>query len=152
MTIFDPTSFLNATTTEASLKRPPLPAGSDFVGVITALEPRTWQGKKDPTKSGVALDATIEIDMAAYPGVEAGGATRVVISDSIMLDLTDGGTIDYSPGKNGKLRRYREALGLNTPGAVFSPQMMVGRPIKVKISHREYEGELYDQIEAVTKA
>ncbi len=151
MSTFDPSAFLDATITEPSTKRSPLPAGMDFVGVIGEVKARTWQGKNDPTKSGVVMDVPVEIDLSAYPGVNI-GATKVTLTDGIMLDVTDSGMIDNSPGKNGKLRRYREALNMNKAGDAFSFRAMQGRTIKVKISHRTYEGEIFDQIDSVAKA
>ena len=148
---FDPSAFLDATITEPSTKRLPLPAGRDFTGVIGEPKSRTWQGRNDPTKSGVVVDVPIEVDLAAYPDVQI-GATKVTLTDGIMLDLTDAGAIDNAPGKNGKLRRYREALNMNKPGDAFSFRAMQGRTIKVKISHRTHEGEIYDQIDSVAKA
>jgi hypothetical protein len=153
MSNFDPSMFLDATITEASVKRLPLPAGMDFVGTIDNVESRAWTSSKDPSKSGIVIDATISIDLNAYPDVKAavGGADKVTMKDGIMLDLTPGGTIDTAPGKNGKLRRYREALGMNTPGEAFSFRAMTGRQIKVKIKHEPYEGEIYDKIDSVAK-
>ena len=149
--IFDPSAFLDATITEPSTKRSPLPAGRDFVGIIGEVKARTWQGKADPTKSGVVMDIPLEIDLSAYPDVQI-GATKVTLTDGIMLDTTESGMIDTSPGKNGKLRRYREALGMNKAGEPFSFRAMQGRVVKVKISHRTYEGDIFDQVDSVAKA
>jgi len=151
MSTFDPSAFLDATITEASTKRSPLPAGRDFVGIIGEVKARNWQGRKDPTQSGVVMDVPVEIDLTAYPDVQI-GVTKVALTDGIMLDMTEAGTIDTSPGKNGKLRRYREALGMNKAGEPFSFRAMQGRTIKVKISHRTYEGDIFDQIDSVAKA
>ena len=153
MSQFDPATFLDATTTEASTRRNPIPAGLDLAGVLGEVKARTWQGTKDPSKSGVVMDVPVEIDLNAYPDVmKQVGVPKVTITDGIMLDLTEAGTIDFSPGKNGKLRRYREALGMNKAGEVFSFRMMQGRQIKVKISHRTYEGDVFDQIDSVAKS
>jgi hypothetical protein len=151
---FDPESFLDSTTTEAATKRPPLPAGSTWTAEITELKSRSWTGKKDPSQSGIAFDLTIKIDVSTNPDtVKAlGGLTSVQIVDGIMADTTDAGGLDWAPGKNSKLRRYREALGMNTAGTPFSPRMMQGRMLKVKIKHDPYEGEIYDKIDSVAKA
>jgi len=151
MSNFDPASFLDATITEPTTKRNPLPAGMDFVGIIGEPKSRTWQGKKDPTQSGIVVDVPIEIDMSAYPNVKI-GATRVILTDGIMLDTTEDGAIDNSPGKNGKLRRYREALGMNQAGVPFSFRAIQGRQIRVKIKHEVYEGDIYDKVDSVAKA
>lgn len=151
--VFDPTSFLDATTTEQSTKRPPIPAGVDLVAAIVKVDAKAWQGKKDPTQSGIRVDMTLEFDLTQNPAVQKlVGLDKVSIIDGIMLDLTDSGAIDYSPGKNGKLRRYREALGLNIPGEPFAARMMEGRLIRAKIKHEPYEGDIYDKIDSVAKA
>jgi len=151
MSTFDPSSFLDVTITEPSVKRAPLPAGRDFVGIIGEVKARKWVGKADPSKSGVVMDVPIELDLSAYPDVNI-GATKVTLTDGIMLEMTDSGGIDTAKGKNGKLRRYREALEMNTAGQPFSFRAMQGRTIKVKISHRTYEGDIFDQVDSVAKA
>lgn len=154
--LFSPETFLDATTTEESIKRPPMPAGRDFVSTLKNIKSRTWQGKKDPTKSGIVIDVTHEFDLNAYPEVKAqlGGLEKVLITDGIMLDLTENGAIDYSPGKNGKLRLYRDATGLNQAGQPFSIRMFEGRNVRTRIKHVPSEtvaGEVYDNIETVGK-
>lgn len=152
--LFDPQSFLDASTTEALTKRPPIPAGTVLVGTITKIAARAWTGKKDPTQGGIAVDLSVEFDLnAAPPGVrQVVGIDKVIITDGLLIDLTDSGSIDYAPGKNNKLRKYRDALGLNVAGAQFSIRQMEGRNILCKIKHDPYEGEIYDKIESVAKA
>lgn len=158
--IFSPETFLDATTTEESVKRPPLPAGRDITASITDVKMRTWQGKKDPTKGGIVADIKLEFDLTAYPDIRTlvGGLDKVVITDGIMLDLTEQGNIDYSPGKNGKLRLYRDATGLNIAGQAFSLRMFMGRMVRARIKHVPSENvgpdgkpEMYDNIETVAK-
>lgn len=154
--IFNPEAFLDATTTEESVKRPPLPAGRDFVSTLKGIKMRTWQGKQDPTKGGVVADVQHEFDLSAYPDVMAllGGLEKVIITDGIMLDLTEQGNIDYSPGKNGKLRQYRDATGLNVAGQAFSLRMFEGRLVRARIKHvpnKDVPNEFFDNIESVAK-
>lgn len=149
---FDPSTFLDATTTEALVRRPPLPAGSTVIGTIGEPVTRSWQGKQDPTKSGIAVDFNIDVDLTAYPDLQKiVGADKVVLKDGIMLDLNEGGMIDWSIGKNGKLRRYREALDMNVAGQPFSIRQMQGRRLLVKIKHRPYEGEMFEEVDSVAK-
>lgn len=159
--IFSPETFLDATTTEESVKRPPMPAGRDFPATLKNIKARTWQGKQDPTKGGIVIDVQHEFDLSAFPDVKAqlGGLDKVVITDGIMLDLTESGNIDYSPGKNGKLRLYRDATGLNVAGQPFSPRMLEGRLVRSRIKHVPSQNvgpdgkpEMYDNIETVAKA
>ncbi len=152
---FDPSLFLDATTTEALVKRPPIPAGSVVQGTIIDAVSRTWTSSKPEAKvkSGVAIDLKIEINLEAYPDLRAiVGQDKVVLTPGIMLDLKDGKAIDWSSGKNGTLRRYREALDMNRPGEPFSIRQMIGRVLSVKIKHRTYEGEFYDEVDTVARA
>ena len=151
---FDPSIYLDATTTEAATRRPPLPAGSDFVGLITDVTVRKWHSNKPDAKrtDGIAYDFKIEVNLAAYPDI-AIGVDKVTLTYGVMPDTKeDGKTLDWSPGRNGALRRVREALGMNNPGEVFSIRQMVGRQIRVKIKHRPYQGEVYDEVDSVAKA
>jgi len=59
--------------------------------------------------------------------------------------------IDWSVGKNNRLRRLREALGMNVPGQTFSMRAMQGRMVRVKIKHVPYEGDILDDIDSVSK-
>lgn len=153
---FDPSQFLDATTTEALVKRPPIPAGSNLIGTITEIVTREWKSNKPEAKvkSGVAFDLKVEFDLTAYPEIQAVvNAPKVVLTPGIMIDLKeDHRTIDWGMGKNGSLRRWREALDMNKAGETFSPRQMVGRQVLAKIKHRVYEGEFYDEIDSVAKA
>ena len=147
--MFDPSTFLDATITEVQVKRPNLPAGADFVGEIGEVKITPWAKRDDPTKTGIKAEMPIKIDTSTVPGQPP----TVTINYGIMLDLNESGTgIDFSPGKNTKLRQFREALGMNAPGAPFNWRAVQGKMIKVKISHRPYENELYDDIAGVAKA
>lgn len=146
--MFDPQTYLDASLTAPSTRRPPVPTG-DYPGVIQEPKSRAWQSR-DGSKSGIAVDVPVKLTLP--PDVTAAlGVSEVTISDSIMLDLTESGTIDNSPGKNTKLRRYREALDLNKPGDTFSFRMLQGRFLTAKIKHDLYEGEIYDRIESVSR-
>ena len=59
--------------------------------------------------------------------------------------------IDLSPGRNAKLRRYREATGNNVDGQMFNPRMLQGHRVLVKIKHRVWENNTYDEPDSVAK-
>ena len=69
-----------------------------------------------------------------------------------MLDITPNGALDNAPGRNGGLRRYREACDLNKPGDSFSARQMTGKVVKVKITHELYLDEPVERISGVTKS
>lgn len=147
---FDPSTFLNFTTTEESVKRPPLPTDRDYTGIIGELEFKDGVSSKDPTKIWAMFKVPVTIDVPGDLQDSLGLVNPTfIINDSIMLDVNPQGGLDMAPGRNGALRRYREATGLNQKGAPFSPTMLQGRTIKVKIKHEDYEGNLYERIAGV---
>jgi hypothetical protein len=148
---FDPAQFLDATTSEASVRRPPLPSGLVLTGLIQDLQMRKVQGKKDPSKDYLFMDVKILVQVP-HDLQSQGQPPEVTFTDGVSLDTTPSGGLDMSPGKNGKLRRYRESLDMNTPGVAFSPRQMIGRQIAVKIKHEPFEGEMYDRVDSVVKA
>jgi hypothetical protein len=147
---FDPSLLLDATTSEASTRRPPIPAGTELIGIIEEINPRVVQGKKDPSKSYTFVDVKIRVSVP-HELQAHGQPAEVVFVDGISLDTTAHGGFDMAPGKNGKLRRYRDSLDMNTPGVPFSLRNMIGRQIRVKIKHEAYEGEMYDRVDNVAK-
>ena len=152
MSSFDPNSFLDFATEEQSLKRPPLPEG-EYTAIIGELAVRDWVSPRDPTKSGKAFDVQLTIDVPGDVQAELGLTEPTIkTKDSIMLDLTPTGALDYSIGKNAKLRKYRDATNNNIAGKTFSPRMLIGQVITAKITHREYpegSGDLFEQVAGV---
>ena len=152
MSQFDPASFLDATISEPTLKRPPLPAG-DYTAVIGEVSARSWTGRADPTKSGIAWDVPLTVEVPAEIQASIGlTVPTITLKDSIMLDLTANGTIDNGLGKNTGLRRYREACDMNKPGDSFSARKMQGVVVKVKITHEIYNDAPVERVSGVTKA
>lgn len=157
MSQFDPQTFLDATIDAPLEARGRLPvenpetADKLYVGVIGEITARPWQGKVDPSKSGIAWDVPITLQV---PGSlqDSVGKAELVIKDSIMLDLTPNGTIDTAKGRNNGLRFYREATDLNKAGDSFSARKMQGKVIKVKIAHETYNGMIMERINGVLRA
>jgi len=153
-TPFDPAQFLDVELSTPLVRRPPLPVG-DYVAVVGEVRAETWAGRaggKAEGKSGMKYVVPLSIDLP--PAVqEQLGLTQstITLTDGIMLDLNEGGTIDTGPGRNGGLRRYRDALDMNKPGEPFSARKMQGRPIRVKITHEIYQGEAVERIDGVAR-
>lgn len=146
---FDPAQFLDMESTEPLVRRPPLPPG-DYRAVVGEVTATTWQGKVDPTKSGIKYVVPLTIDVPAELQSAIGQPT-IKLTDGIMLDMTESGTLDYAPGKNGGLRRYREALDMNKPGEVFSARRMQGQALLIKLTHEIYNGDIQERISGVAK-
>jgi hypothetical protein len=149
---FDPELLLAATTDIAAVRRPPIPAGSEVIGIIGEPVVRQSSGKKDPTQTYTFVDFPIELDLTTVAGLqELVGTPKIILKHGVGLQLTDAGLIDWGIGKNAGLRRMREALDMNTAGQPFSIRGMQGRPIRVKVGNRTYEGEIFDEIDSVAK-
>lgn len=149
--VFDPSTYLDATIEQPLEKRPPLEVG-DYTAVIGEVKARAWQGKADPTKSGIAWDVPLTIDVPLEQQEKNKLQPTITLTDSIMLDLTEGGMIDLAPGRNRRMRNYREALDMNKAGDTFSARLMQGKILKVKITHEEWEGSLVERIGGVVKS
>lgn len=147
MSSFDPNQFLDVQITEANdTKLVPVPVG-EYTAVIDKVTTRAWQGKADPSKSGVTLEVIWDIDNADVKALL--GRDKVSCKQGIMLDLTDSGTFDMGKGKNVGLGRLREALGMNTPGVPFSFSMLAGRVATVSVSHRVVDDAIYAEVKGV---
>lgn len=146
---FDPQSFLDASITGAlDTKIIPCPAG-EYQAFITKIAPRQWQSK-DGTQTGIALDVFWSIE---DEGIKAQlDRKEVIVKQGLMLDmLPDGSALDVSSGKNVGLGRLREAVGKNSPGEVFSFQMLPGLGAKVSVTHRVSGEDTFAEVRGVAK-
>lgn len=155
MSAFDPATFLAATFDTPSVRRPPIAVG-EYMGIFGAPEYRPWVSKSDSTKSGAAVDYMIELDIPEEERTRIGlEQPTLKVKHGIMLDTTPTGDLDRSKGKNGGIRILREALDMNKPGDTFNLTSPQGRPVKVKISHREYpegSGEFFEEVVGLVRA
>jgi len=159
MSQFDPAAFLSATTTEVNVKRPPLPtenpASSDglYTAIIGDLGHRSGTiGKGDKIGQPwmqVTVPLKIEVPMELQQSMKM--PPVVTLTDGVFIDLTAEGNMDNAPGKNRSQRQYRDATGLNNPGEPFSWAMVTGRPVKVKVSHEMYAGDVVERVGGVFK-
>lgn len=147
--MFNPEQFLDQQFTEANdTKLVPVPVG-EYTAIAGEVKCRQWQSKADPSKSGLTLDITWEIDDPAVK--ELLGRDKVTVRQGIMLDLTESGTMDMGKGRNVGLGRLREALNLNQPGQAFSFSMIPGRLAKVSVTHRIDGENIYAEVKSVAR-
>ena len=156
-TIFDPTAFLDQTTEQALERRNPLPA-LDYNATIKDVVSKTWESKDKVDektgmlKSGLRLEILLDLDIPQEVK-DSIQVEKLTLTDGVMVDLNDSKTaIDYGKGKNGRLRQYRDATNLNQSGQAFSPRMLVGRMVRVRITHEEYNGNIMERAGAISKA
>lgn len=147
--MFNPDAFLDQQIQGANdTQLLPIPVG-EYVAVISKIDARPWTSKKDPSKSGIALDVTWDIDDPAVKQLLE--RDRVTVKQGVMLDLTESGSLDLGKGKNVPLGKLREAVNLNNPGAPFRFSMLEGQMAKIRIEHR-IDGEMiYSEVRAVTR-
>ena len=139
--MFDPNEFLNGQvegSNDTKFTNPPdNMSGDPYTGIASKVEIRQWQGKADPSKSGLALDIQWEIQDESVKTF-CGRAT-VNVKQGLMLDITDSGQLDMGKGRTIALGKLREALGMNTPGQPFSFSMIQGRIAGLFVGHRDNE-------------
>lgn len=156
--IFDPSQFLDSTTTDAAEKRDNLDTTKEYIAEITDVTARANQGRKEDNKDKtyLAFDFPVRINLKdEYPDIAAKiGIDQLTMKWGTLVDLTEGGAIDWSKGKNNGLRMLREATGTNVAGEAWSARMMVGRRIRVQLKLREYpegSGNWLEDIKAIGK-
>lgn len=148
---FDPEAFLDLPVEVPFEKRPPLPVG-DYTATIQEVKARPWQGKTDTTKSGMAYDLVLVLEIPEAVRATTGlTQPTLTLKDSVMLDLTENGALDTAPGRNRRLMNYREALDMNKTGEVFRARNMAGRILRVKVSHEIYNDAPVERVAGVAK-
>ena len=128
---FDPQSYLNATMTGANATvSKPVPVGI-YLAVLMKPEIKTWQGKKDPTMSGIKLSFQCEIQ----DPVE-GFSIKPNVRGEIMLDTDDNGALKFGENDNVRLGRLRKALNMNDPAKPWTFAAFEGQMLKISVKHR----------------
>ena len=147
--MFNPDQFLDMQFEgQNDTKVVPVPAG-EYTAMIEEVKVRQWQGKADPSKSGLTLDIQWSIDDPSVK--ELLGRDKVTVKQGIMLDLTDAGGLDMGKGRNIGLGRLREALDLNQPGRPFSFTMLTGRVARVSVTHRIADDNIFAEVKQVAR-
>lgn len=146
MTTFNLADFLNQTFDESnSTVSVPVPEG-EFLAIADKVDLNTWQ-KRDGSASGLKLDIVWDIQDAELLAMF--DRSKATSRQSIMLDLTETGNLDFGKGRNVQLGRLRAALDLNEPGKPFGFPMITGRMGKVSIKHRIDGDQIYSEVKAV---
>jgi len=149
MSVFDPTQFLQQTVTESfETRMTPVPEG-EYLASIDKIALRTLPNTGQPI-----LDITWNVlDDALKQSL---GLPKVTVRQSVFLDLTAEGKLDYGANKNVRLGQIREALNQNTKGQPWGPMMLNGAgPAKVKVVLRPNEKNPeapFNDIGAIAKA
>ena len=119
-----------------------IPEGS-YEAKITDLNLRevdTKDGKR------VVLDVTWTIldDLSEVTGRESN-----TVRQSIFLDLTPTGHLDFSEGANVRLGRLRDAVGQNQDGRPWSLADLRGERARIVVSHTLKDDRIYVNVKSV---
>ena len=152
---FDINAFLDAPIENPLEKRTLLNPG-DYIAVISDAKMGTWTSKDklDPITgqplAGLKVELKLELEVPEAEVVRCNlRGPKFTLSDGFILDLTETRAIDDSPGRNTKLRMYREATDQNRPGESFTIRRLVGRQVRVKLGHRAPTQAGADPIEEI---
>ena len=127
MSSFNPDTFLNTETDSAnSSTYTPVPEG-EFNASIKVIKPRVL------TDGRAVLDVTWTVDDEVARNET--GMAEPSVRQTLWLDTTESGGLDFGKGKNVGLGRLREAVGQNQAGKPWAPGMLVGQVAKVKVGH-----------------
>ncbi len=149
--MFDPSTFLNTEYNEqSSTIYTPVPEGE--YNAVTTGEVKVRQGTDDKGDTYTVVDISWEIDDADGKIKEATNRDKNVVRQSLFLELTPQGHLDFGKGKNVQLGKLREALGQNDEGKPWNFNMLIGRAAKIQIKHRaDKAGAPIANVVAVTK-
>lgn len=158
---FDPSTFLNATISQANTRRPPIPAGTVLQGTLGEPKINRVVGKQEKNLGVVYffLEIPVEVDLTTNPTLrDKIGQDKVMFSGPSSfkgsMDFTPQGGLDTAPGKNNTLRILREALGMNQDGQDFSIMMAQGRTVLAQIKNDPDQNDpntIWDRIQTITK-
>ena len=145
MSVFNPEEFLNQTVTASfSTKFDPVPEG-EWPAVIddgqNAIKIRTLpQGQVVADVLWNIVDEQLKANL---------GKEKLVVRQSVFLDLNAEGKLDFGKEKNVQLGRIREALGQNFADRPWNIGMLKGAgPAKLKVTVRDGE---YNDVKGVNK-
>lgn len=149
MSQFDPTQFLDMQFTEANDTVIINPDEGEYQAQIEKIDFRPWQSKSDPSKAGLALDITWELQSEAARAKT--GRDKVTVRQGLMLDMLTNGGLDMGKGRNISLGRLRDAVGQNVPGRPWTASQLIGQMAKVSLKQRVDGDNIYIDVKGVTK-
>ncbi|MBW8034108.1 MAG: hypothetical protein FVQ79_00120 [Planctomycetes bacterium] len=148
--MFSPQEFVQTQYQESTATvRIPVEA-KDYAAQISKVEAREvtiGKGERVGQKA-IVLDVIYNIDDAEQKTLT--GRDPLAIRQSIFLDTTERGGLDFGKGKNVRLGRLREAAGQNAEGQAWSPGMLSGVMVRVQVGQRIDGEDIYEDIKKVT--
>ena len=146
MSDFNPENFMNSTTSEANSTQYAQIAEGEYMASIATVTPRT-------TGTGKAL-LSVKWNVDDEAARQETGMAEPSVFQTVWLDVTESGGLDFGKGKNVQLGKLRDALGQNQAGKPWAPGMLVGGLAKVRVKHsidKRDNVTLNAEVSAVTK-
>ena len=129
--MFDPESFLDTDFEGALSTSIILPPAQDWPAQVTKLT-----GRKFPTDDGEKAILEVQWCITDEACKTVTKMDKSFAKQSIWLDFTENGVLDFSEGKNVELGRLRDALGQNKEKGKWSPRMLQDQVATIRVSHR----------------
>lgn len=145
--MFNPEAFASSVVDGAmSTRLVPVPAG-EYTALIEKIAARPTN-EKGSTPCDITYDIqddNLKVQLAL---------PKITCRGNVWLDITSSGGLDNGEGKNTGLGRLREAVGQNDPAKPWSPSMLIGQLVRVKVTQsiNPKDGETYANVTGVTKA
>lgn len=148
---FDPTVYSQMTFNQkASTESFPVPVG-EHVCTIEKTELAAWENK-DKTNGGLKVQFTLVCEDSDKAIFNVTGRDKNTLRYEFILDMTeDGKGLDFGKGKNIRLGRLQEAVGI-AEGQPWSFDSFTGRRLIAKVKHEPYKEMLLAQVESVRAA
>lgn len=120
-TSFDPDAFLGEIVNDSfSTRFPTVPEGN-YTSVIERVGVKEIQTERGAAKVLEVFHNVMDEQLKADLGME-----KIVVRQSIFLDLDAAGKLDVSEFKNVRLGRLRDAVGQNVPGEPWGYRHLEG--------------------------
>lgn len=130
-------------------KLPVVPIG-EYRLQLERLVPREQEVKKGERKGETIVILDVIWEVLDERLKELLNMAKVTVRQSLFLDLTPEGQLDFGKAKNVALGRLREALGQNDPKKEWFPNMMLGAIVKGKVDHQPNEEDPTSPFSKVT--
>jgi hypothetical protein len=149
--MFNPEAFLDSTLPGANSTKREIPPMGVYNASISKIEVKGGTITKEGENYGKPWRAlNLQWLIEDQPVNADLDQPRVIVYDSVFLDLDDSGQIAMGKGKNTKLGKLREAIGLNTGPVQF--RAFEGRPAKISVGHEMYKDDMQAVVKSYAKA
>lgn len=133
--VFNPEQFISTVVDSAgSTQYFPSPVG-DWPGQVTRIDGRRIASKQEKTLGQEYTLLEVTWELLSEEVRKATDLLHPSARQSLFLDLTPSGGLDFGRNKNVPLSRLREAVGQNKSGRPWAPSHLMGQTALVHVEH-----------------